>query len=63
MLLNKSLIYLKLNKKKKVLNVYLNKHLIISQKLLKSTDKSLSNSMFTFFYIFFLLNRLGLINY
>jgi hypothetical protein len=31
MLLNKSLIYLKLNKKKKVLNVYLNKHLIISQ--------------------------------
>lgn len=31
MLLNKSLIYIKLNKKKKVLNVYLNKHLIISQ--------------------------------
>ncbi len=31
LLLNKSLIYIKLNKKKKVLNVYLNKHLIISQ--------------------------------
>lgn len=31
MMLNKSLIYIKLNKKKKILNVYLNKHLIISQ--------------------------------
>jgi len=62
-MLNKSIIYLKLNKKKKYLNVYLNKHLIISQKILKSTNKNISNSMFTFFYISFILNRLGLIIY
>ena len=31
-MLNKSLININLNKKKKILNVYLNKHLIISQK-------------------------------
>jgi len=62
-MLRKSIINIKLNKKKQILNVYLNKHLIISQKILKSTNQTISNSMFTLFYIFFILNRLGLINY
>jgi len=52
----------KLVKKKDVFFVYVNEKLFFYQKILKSNDKSVSDCLYTYFYVLKIMSRFGLVS-
>lgn len=57
------MIYIKIIKKNKYIFIFLKNKIFFKQKILKSNNINLSNSLYTFFYIILILYRFGFISY